>query len=225
MVAPMPTPTPFTAQISGLGKSASASIIVEKWLPCSLNAGSVMRLCISLRSLPALNARPAPVSSSTATSGSSAASFNAVAVDSYSSSLNALRTSGRLRVSVRTRLSSAIWRITPAAYALSVAVHPGGGDKHDCATLLRHDPVVFVPVAVCSAGGGEHLAQQQPKLRAVGEPRLRVIGARQLGLPFHGGPLPSAAERHRELRTRPQVGQLHLAVGDESQHGLPGRRV
>ena len=32
-----------------------------------------MRACISLRSLPALNARPAPVNSTTATSGSSAA--------------------------------------------------------------------------------------------------------------------------------------------------------
>src|ERR1044071_5326524 len=155
-----------------------------------------MRRCISLRSLPALNARPAPVSTTTATSGSAAASFSAVAVARYSSSLNALSTSGRLSVRVRTRWSSAISRITPAAYALTVAVHPGGCDKHDGAALLGHHAVVFVPIAVCSTGGGEHFAQQQPKLLGVGKPALRIVGPGQLGCALHSGPLPSIAKRH-----------------------------
>src|SRR3954470_16377813 len=119
-----------------------------------------MRFCISLRSLPAEKARPAPVSSTTATSGSVAASHSATAVAWYSSSLNALRASGRFRVRVRTRFSSEICRITPEAYALTVAVCPGGCDHHHGATLFGHHAVVFVPVVVCSAGGGEHVAQQ-----------------------------------------------------------------
>ena len=77
---PIPRPTPLTAQISGFGSSVSALIIVEKWLPSELSDESSIRACISLRSLPALNARPAPVINTTATSGSSAASRNAVAV-------------------------------------------------------------------------------------------------------------------------------------------------
>ena len=79
-VVPMPTPTPLTAHTNGLVRSVSALIIVVKWLPWSLICGSVIRACISLRSLPALNARPAPVSRTTATSGSASASRSAVAV-------------------------------------------------------------------------------------------------------------------------------------------------
>ena len=82
MVVPMPTPSPLTAQISGFGKSVSASIMAGKWLPCGEGSGSVMRACISLRSLPALNALPLPVSSTTATSGSAAAARIAAAVAS-----------------------------------------------------------------------------------------------------------------------------------------------
>lgn len=82
MVAPIPTPTPFTAQISGLGNALSA--LMSPMKPClpGVKSGSVMRACISARSVPALNPRPAPVSSTTATSGSSAAASNASAVAS-----------------------------------------------------------------------------------------------------------------------------------------------
>ena len=78
----MPSPTPLTAQTSGLGKSTSASTSPRK--PCSpgTKSGSVARACISSRSVPALNPRPLPVSSTTATSGSSAAARSASVVAS-----------------------------------------------------------------------------------------------------------------------------------------------
>ena len=65
----MPTPTPFTAQISGLGNALSASIRPRKPYFPGVKSGSVMRACISARSVPALKPRPVPVSSTTATSG------------------------------------------------------------------------------------------------------------------------------------------------------------
>src|ERR1700687_3224304 len=203
----MPTPTPLTAQISGLGNVVSASIIAGKWLSPDAKSGSVMRACISLRSLPALNARPAPVSSTTATSGSSAAGRSATVMSSYSASSNALRTSGRSRVRVRTRLSSAICRVTPAAYASPVAVDPAGCDEHRGPALFGHHAVVLVPVVVRSAGRGERLAQQQAQLVWVGQPRLGIVRARKFGASLDGGPLPAVTERNRELGTRPQVRQ------------------
>ena len=78
----MPTPTPFTAQISGLGKLLSASISPRKPYFPGLKSGSVTMACISARSVPALKPRPVPVSKTTATSGSSAAANSASAVAS-----------------------------------------------------------------------------------------------------------------------------------------------
>src|SRR5581483_7361897 len=103
----MPRASPFTAHRSGLGKTVSWSMRPGK--PCSpvwKLAGSVVRAAISTTSVPAEKARPVPVSTTTATSGELAASMSAWVAASYSASLNALRASGRLRVSTRTRPSS-----------------------------------------------------------------------------------------------------------------------
>ena len=72
MVVPMPRPKPFTAMISGFGNTIRASINPGK--PCTpgLKSGSEERAAISRRSVPAQKARPFPVRSTTATSGSSA---------------------------------------------------------------------------------------------------------------------------------------------------------
>ena len=69
MVQPMPRPIPLTATTSGLGNASSASTSPRK--PClpAHEVGSVAMRCISSRSVPAENARPLPVSSTTATPG------------------------------------------------------------------------------------------------------------------------------------------------------------
>src|SRR5581483_7357137 len=103
----MPRARPFTAHSSGLGKTVSWSMRPGKpCSPVSKLAGSVVRAAISTTSVPAEKARPVPVSTTTATSGELAASMSACVAASYSASLNALRASGRLSVSTRTRPSS-----------------------------------------------------------------------------------------------------------------------
>ena len=67
MVAPIPMPMPFTARISGFEKSSRVSIMPAKPYCPATNDGSVPRAAISSRSVPAENARPAPVMTTTAT--------------------------------------------------------------------------------------------------------------------------------------------------------------
>ena len=96
-VAPTPTPSPFTATTKGLGNSAMMCAMPPK--PCTTFAVRPA----SERSAPALNARPAPVRTTTLTSSSSRADRKASATSSNCGLLNALRASGRFNVSVRTR--------------------------------------------------------------------------------------------------------------------------
>ena len=81
MVTPSPTATPFTAATRGLGNAASAS--TKRWKPCparsSVERPGSARRPISARSWPAQNAPAAPVTTTTAMSGATAASSNASA--------------------------------------------------------------------------------------------------------------------------------------------------
>ncbi len=67
-------------------------------------------------------------------------------------------------------------RRAPRVGVIAVAVDPRRLDDDDDARLLGLDPAVLVQFAVPPAGSGEHLAQQQPHLLAVGAPRLTTIG-------------------------------------------------
>ena len=77
MVSPIPTPTPFTAAMTGLGKVSSTGM--NRWYPGSESANTDGSF-ISVRSWPAEKARPAPVITTHRRSSSVAASPSAAAV-------------------------------------------------------------------------------------------------------------------------------------------------
>src|SRR5260221_8915291 len=97
IVRPMPTPTPFTAAISGLSKAQSAAMKPGK--PCSPSVGAVV---ISPRSWPAENASPAPVTTMARTPGSSSSSRSVSRPSSHICWLKAFRCFGRFQVTTAT---------------------------------------------------------------------------------------------------------------------------
>ena len=199
----MPSPRPLTAQISGFGKSTSASSSPRK--PClpGTKSGSVARACISSRSVPALNARPLPVSSTTATPGSAAASSSASVVASYSASLKALSASGRSRVMVRTRLRSSICsvmgrRLERVPLSASVGLASDAVDQERDARLAPRLAVL-----------GRRGARRPPARRAATRRTGSVGDAALARHPYAGG----AGHAGRSSRARARASSAREAWG------------
>jgi hypothetical protein len=75
-----------------------------------------------------------------------------------------------------------------------------------------------------ATGGDEDGPQQGRKVGRI-EPRLRIVGTCQDGVPFDARPLPGTAEGHGDLGSGPQVGPLDRAGGDEGKYRPAGMRV
>ena len=102
IVAPMPTANPLTAQIKGLGNAASTSM--NPGNPCRpATKLPEIRPAISTRSAPDENARPVPVTITTAVVRFAPNSMRASVAASYKASLNEFSASGRFYVIVATR--------------------------------------------------------------------------------------------------------------------------
>src|SRR5580692_4640670 len=93
------------------------------------------------------------------------------------------------------------------------------GATRTTAPLFSHDPVVFVPVVMRAAGGGEDLAAQQSQAFGIDAVR-HVVGPDDPGPAFDRGPLPAGPEGDGDLRPGPEIRELRLAVGDEGDRRL-----
>src|SRR4051812_29999477 len=102
IVKPRPTATPFTAASSGLGNDWTMSRRTGNPEAPSASAVPDAKARISLRSCPAEKAVPVPVRTTARTLLSSRAPARASAAARYMATSNALRASGRSKVTMRT---------------------------------------------------------------------------------------------------------------------------
>ena len=108
MVAPTPTAAPLIAPITGLRESKMRNVSIpppSRGTPDEPTTSLPPRANVSPprpRSAPAQNARPAPVTTTARTSSSASVRSNAAIISLIIVAVNALRRSGRSRVSVAT---------------------------------------------------------------------------------------------------------------------------
>ena len=98
--APTPAAMPLTPATTGLGRPTMLRMMVLA--PTSVESSKFVTGSSPVRSTPALNAAPVPVSSTTRTASSSAAVVRASTSPAAISSLMALKASGRSKVTRRT---------------------------------------------------------------------------------------------------------------------------
>src|SRR5690606_16193983 len=131
--SPAPAATPFTAAITGLSHSVTARAhLPTHMLGSRRSATEVAGIPAgSFRSRPAQNPRPAPVSTTTRTVSSPAASRRAAGRATAKSEFTAFRRSGLLSVMVQTPLAVLVRRTG------AVAVLVAGGVVADMGVELR----------------------------------------------------------------------------------------
>ena len=132
--SPAPAAAPGSAAIVGFGMLNSLPAVARwltrwLWIAWSMETGwpePVLRLSMPFTSPPAQNPLPAPVRTTTLTSGASSAQASWAASASFIGPLMALRASGRLRVSVSTPPSRSASRSLVPVSILPMAWFPCG---------------------------------------------------------------------------------------------------
>ena len=130
--------------------------------------------------MPAQNALPAPVNTTTATSSSVAAARSASAAAWYSSSLNVLARSGRLNVSRRTRSRSSV---SSMAGQPTASIERGPDDRF----------VADRPPPVVGAALHDGLARAEHDGRCIGEGQLELSREHDVDVDGGGGVPPGFA--------------------------------
>ena len=131
----------------------------------------------------------------------------------------------RRRAGDRRARARAAPTIAPELERQPLRVDASRRDQHRGAPLIGHDVVELVPVVVRPARSGEDRAEQETDTFVV-DTGGAVVGADQLGVPFHRRPLPARPGDRGELRTGAEVRELaSSAARDERDHFRAGNGV